>query len=123
MPDLEITIADRTYWVACQAGEEPLLQAAAKLLHDEATPLQAKIGRLPEVRMLLMAGLMLADRTSTLRADLNAAQERIAKLESQLIGAEADAMSSHTQPDHLKTLETFVIEAETLAEKVASHLV
>ena len=49
MPDLEITIADRKFLVNCQAGEEPFLQAAAKLLDDEATPLQAKVGRLPEL--------------------------------------------------------------------------
>ena len=66
MPDLEITVGDRSFTVACQAGEEALLRAAAQLLDAEANPLQARVGRLPEVRMLLMAGLMLADRMATL---------------------------------------------------------
>ena len=63
MPELDIRIGGRTFTVACQAGEEPFLQAAAALLDAEAAPLAAQVGRLPEARLLLMAGLMLADRS------------------------------------------------------------
>ena len=40
------------------------LRAAAALLDAEAQPLVAQMGRLPEARMLLMAGLMLADKVA-----------------------------------------------------------
>ncbi len=64
MPDIEITIGGRSFTVSCQPGEEHFLNAAAAMLDTEAQPLVAQMGRLPEARMLLMAGLMLADKTA-----------------------------------------------------------
>ena len=61
MPEITIFIGGRNFEVACQAGEEQYLQAAAKMLDDEAQTLSDQVGRMPEARMLLMAGLMLAD--------------------------------------------------------------
>lgn len=83
MPDVEITIGDRKFYIACRAGEEPFLNAAAKMLDAEATPLQAQMGRLPEARMLLMAGLMLADRTASVEDELRQAKARLAELEAR----------------------------------------
>jgi cell division protein ZapA len=82
MPDLDIAIGGRTFQVACQAGEEPFLRAAAALLDAEAQPLMAQAGRLPESRMLLMAGLMLADRLAGLEDQLRNAEARLHALES-----------------------------------------
>ena len=64
MPEVEIIIGGRSFDVSCQEGEEHYLQAAAKMLDEEAAVLNAQIGRIPEARMLLMAGLMLADKTA-----------------------------------------------------------
>lgn len=64
MPEVEITIGGRTFEVACQEGEQHFLQSAAKMLDDEARVLTSQIGRIPEARMLLMAGLMLADKSA-----------------------------------------------------------
>ena len=66
MPELTITIGARQFQVACQTGEEPYLQAAAKMLDTEAQSVLADMQRLPEARMLLMAGLLLADKTTGL---------------------------------------------------------
>lgn len=83
MPDLEITIGGRSFHVACQAGEEPFLRAAAALLDAEAQPLMAQAGRMPESRMLLMAGLMLADRLAGLEDQLRNAEARLHAVESR----------------------------------------
>ena len=64
MPELEIIIGGRSFFVSCRTGEEHFLNAAAKMLDTEAQPILTQLGRLPEARMLLMAGLMLADRTA-----------------------------------------------------------
>jgi cell division protein ZapA len=121
MPDLEITIADRKFLVNCQAGEEPFLHAAAKLLDDEATPLQAKVGRLPEVRMLLMAGLMLADKTATLEEDLRRTKARIAEMERLLKQTGAADLPVGAQ-DALASLAHIAAEAEALADRLDAHL-
>ncbi|MFA7432548.1 MAG: cell division protein ZapA [Gemmobacter sp.] len=83
MPELEITIGGRPFRVACQPGEEDFLRAAAAMLDAEAGPLLAQMGRMPEARLLLMAGLMLADRTAAVEDQLRVAQARVAELESR----------------------------------------
>ncbi len=58
MPEVRITIGGRQFEVACQEGEESYLHSAAKMLDDEAQVLSDQVGRMPEARMLLMAGLL-----------------------------------------------------------------
>ncbi len=84
MPEVEIRIGGRTFEVSCQEGEEHYLQAAAGMLDTEASTLTAQIGRLPEARMLLMAGLMLADKTAGVEDRLREAESEMAALRAEL---------------------------------------
>lgn len=85
MPDVQITIGGRTFEVSCQAGEEKFLHSAAQVLDREASALVSQIGRLPEARMLLMAGLMLADRAVGLEEKLQASEEMLGQKETELL--------------------------------------
>lgn len=84
MPQIEITVGGRQFEVACQPGEEATLRSAAGILDAEARVLAEQLGRVPEARMLLMAGLMLADKASGLEDRLNEAQARVAELEARI---------------------------------------
>lgn len=84
MPEVKIEIGDRQFEVACNAGEEDYLHAAARMLDEEAAVLAGQVGRVPEARMLLMAGLMLADKTVGLQDKLQAVEERLARTEAEL---------------------------------------
>jgi cell division protein ZapA len=84
MPEVEISIGGRSFEVACQEGEEHYLQSAARMLDNEASTLTGQIGRLPEARMLLMAGLMLADKTAGVEDRLRELQGQVGDLESEL---------------------------------------
>lgn len=77
MPEVDLTIGGRPFRVACQDGEEPFLEAAARALDTEASAIVAQAGRIPETRMLLMAGLMVADRLAGLEERLRTAEERL----------------------------------------------
>ena len=77
MPEVTIKIGQRPYTVNCPAGEEPQLQKAREALDAEASSLLAQVGRVPEAQMLLMSGLMLADRTLALQDQLRQAQEAL----------------------------------------------
>ena len=88
MPEVEFEIGGRAFNVACQSGEEPFLRSAAKMLDTEATVVMGQIGRMPPERMLLMAGLMLADKTAALEDDLRALQDKIATQDKALRSAE-----------------------------------
>jgi cell division protein ZapA len=88
MPEVSIEIGGRAFSVACQDGEEPYLLAAAKMLDTEAAVILGQIGRMPADRMLLMAGLMLADKTAALEDEVQTLQGRVAAQEKSLASAE-----------------------------------
>jgi cell division protein ZapA len=115
MPQVEIMIGGRSFEVACQEGEEHFLHAAAAMLDTEATALSSQIGRMPESRMLLMAGLMLADRTAALEDKVRAAETETAEARARL-----EALESN--PPEAQRVEVPVVPAEvtdTLAELAA----
>ncbi len=82
MPEVVVSIGGREFEVACQAGEEHYLKTAASFLDTEASVLNSQIGRMPESRMLLMSGLMLADKTAGLEDQLRALNEKLASQET-----------------------------------------
>ena len=80
MPEVTIKIGDRPFKVACPAGEENQLEAASAKLNVEAKVLIAHSGRVPESQMLLMSGLMLADRAIALEEKVKAAEVEMSSL-------------------------------------------
>ena len=88
MPEIMIQIGGRDFTVACQSGEEPFLRAAARMLDTEASVVIGQIGRMPSERMLMMSGLMLADKTAGLEEDLQKAEESLRARDRALSDAE-----------------------------------
>lgn len=125
MPQVEIKIGGRSFEVACQDGEEQFLMSAAAMLDVEASALSTQIGRMPESRMLLMAGLLLADRTAGLEDKVreleSRASEAVAQLEMlQSQGApDAERIEVPVVPTEvLDTMAELAARAEALAEDV-----
>ncbi len=116
MPEVTIHIGGRDFDVSCQEGEESFLHSAAKMLDDEARVLSDQIGRMPEARMLLMAGLMLADKTA-------AVEDRIKEVEAQLAECQGELTRLRDAPaPEAERVEVPVVPTsvtETLAELAA----
>ncbi len=115
MPDLEVTIGGRPFQVSCQPGEEHFLRSAAAMLDAEATPLIAQMGRLPETKMLLMAGLLLADKTAAVEDELRTMRARVADLEARPVATRDVAIMP---PQVIETLAEIAARAEAMAAKV-----
>ncbi len=130
MPEITVTVGDRPFQIVCNDGEEPHLKAAAKMLDAEAVTLQAAIGRVPESRMLLMAGLMLADRTKELEWNGKTSVERTKTLEDRLRASEAKAAALAVELANMQEQagdgdlfsETELPKAMALLEKTAAKL-
>ena len=122
MPQVEIRIGGRSFEVACQEGEEHYLQTAAQMLDTEATHLTGQIGRLPEARMLLMAGLMLADKTAGLEDKVREAETRMAELQARIDTLQdrpAERVEVPVVPQEVtETLAELAARAEALADQV-----
>lgn len=115
MPDLEVMVGGKRFHVSCQPGEEHFLRSAAALLDAEAAPLVAQMGRLPDAKMLLMAGLMLADKTAAVEEEMRTLRARLAELEARPAGTHGVAVIPQ---DVLETLAEIAARAEAMAARV-----
>lgn len=116
MPEIKITIGGREFEVACQTGEEHYLKSAASYLDAEASVLTNQIGRMPESRMLLMSGLMLADKTAGLEEQMRTLEEKLSAQKTLI-----DEMRNQPKPEP-QTVEVAVIPtalSDSLAELAA----
>jgi cell division protein ZapA len=111
MARVNVEIGNRPFDVACEPGQEGFLTAAAALLDAEATELSAQIGRLPEQSMLLMAGLMLADKMATLKVQLAQAEEKLAQFAENQTGNDSGRLDAES----LSILNRLVERGEELA--------
>ena len=118
MAEVEVIIGDRTYTVACNPGEEKDVQAAAKELNIEAQNILGGIGKVPEVKLLLMAGLMLGGRFNVLESESVNKDSLIKSLETQakeLIKTN-ELMKSQSH-DHAVDTTTDITEKPELSKK------
>ena len=142
MADITIAIGGREFEVACKDGEEHFLHSAAAMLDVEASALNDALGRMPETRMLLMAGLMLADKTASLEDQLKVGKggglsadvsKQIIDLERQLEDVQADlavargklndsqvafAEVSKSREDAVEAMLVMVDQVEEVAKKL-----
>ncbi|WP_415183959.1 cell division protein ZapA [Phaeovulum sp.] len=125
MPELKISVGGREFDVACQEGEEHFLRSAAAMLDTEASVLLGQIGRIPETRMLLMSGLMLADKTAGLEDQLRSALARAKTAEAALSEAQANPTRVEVPVIPVEvtdTLAEIAARAEALADRVEESL-
>ncbi|ABF63848.1 hypothetical protein TM1040_1115 [Ruegeria sp. TM1040] len=123
MPEVTIHIGGRDFEVSCQEGEESFLHMAAGMLDDEAQVLSDQIGRMPEARMLLMAGLMLADKTAAVEDRIKEVEAKLAEKDALLEERDAELEElRNAPPPPAEQIEVPVVPpqvAETLAELAA----
>ena len=64
MANVVVNVAGRPYTMQCPDGEEDHLKELAKLLDTEVSRIRQSVGAIGDIRQLVMAGLMVADRLS-----------------------------------------------------------
>lgn len=116
MPELTIHIGGRGFEVSCQDGEQSYLQSAAKMLDDEAQVLSDQIGRMPEARMLLMAGLLLADKTAAVEDRIKIVEAELAERDAELADLRA---APAPEPERIEVPVVPPLVTDTLAELAA----
>jgi cell division protein ZapA len=118
MPELEVKIGGRGFKVTCQDGQEHFLRSAAAMLDAEVAPLLSQGDRPPDVRLLLTAGLMLADRTAAVEDELRGLRARVAELEARPAATRDVAII----PKHVvETLAEIAARAEAVAARLEDH--
>src|SRR5258706_14914975 len=70
MPLVNVLVNGRAYTVACDEGEEEHLRELGQYLDKRVRELSATVGQVADSRLLLMAGLVIADELSDALAKL-----------------------------------------------------
>lgn len=77
MANVVVNIAGRPYTMQCPDGEEDHLKDLAKLLDTEVGRIRQSVGSIGDIRQLVMAGLMVADRLSEATRKLEDLQDQV----------------------------------------------
>jgi cell division protein ZapA len=73
MPLVNVMVNGRAYTIACDEGEEGHLKELAGHVDAKAREVLASVGQVGDVRMLLMAALLIADEHHELSGKVSAA--------------------------------------------------
>jgi len=117
MPQVNVTIAGKAYRMACGEGEEPHLEGLARLYDGKIEEMRQSFGEIGDMRLHVMAALMVADEVSELR-------QRVAALETRLSDLHGDAGAADQRLGEVedKAAQALVAAAERI-ESVAKSLV
>jgi len=117
MPLVNVMVNARAYTVACDEGEEGHLRELAKLLDARVRQLVESVGQVGDARLLLMAGLLIAD-------ELHEALGELATRESDLGGLKGKRANMAERRDGedsgtAEMIETAARRLEDIAARVA----
>jgi cell division protein ZapA len=116
MSDLSITVNGRRYVIACEDGQEDHLARLADYIDKRIKEVVESVGQIGETRLMLMAGLLIADELGDAYAALAAEKgEADPGLVARL--AEEDTASPQ-DPSMAEVLERLAVRLETLAGKL-----
>ena len=84
MAEVDITINGRSYRISCKDGEEERIKSLSSLINNQVQKLSEKIGQLGEARMILLASLVLLDKSDEVEKEaekiISITSEKIEKL-------------------------------------------
>jgi len=110
MAQVEVTINNRSYRIACDDGQEQHLSRLAEYVDQRVQELVASVGQVGDDRLLVMASLLVADELSETLSALQRCQ---------------DAVSVAVQPDEgpgqgeiAETMESLADRIERIAAKL-----
>jgi cell division protein ZapA len=69
MAEVDITINGRSYRISCKDGEEERIKSLSSLINNQVQKLSEKIGQLGEARMILLASLVLLDKSDEIEKE------------------------------------------------------
>ncbi len=70
MAQVDITVNNQNFLIACEDGQEDRLLDLSKIVDDKVGELTAQVGQVGQTRLLVMAALVIADELVDLRENV-----------------------------------------------------
>lgn len=86
MGQVVVEVNDRPYTMNCSDGEEEHLMELAQLLDSEVTTIKRGVGQVGDIRLLMMAGLVIADKLSDALRKIEDLQDEVQNLKAAQSG-------------------------------------
>jgi cell division protein ZapA len=80
MPQVTVTIAGKTYRIACGEGEESHLEGLAALYDARIQEMRSSFGEIGDMRLHVMAAITLADEMHETKRRVSALEAELAEL-------------------------------------------
>ncbi len=116
MAQVTVKINGRAYTLACDDGEEDHLKGLAAYMDKHVTQLAQSVGQVGDQRLMLMAGLLVADELSEALGEVQSLKNDIEQLKDARAGA-----ASKTQEAEESVAEVLETAARRL-EDIAGRL-
>lgn len=94
MAQVTVTIAGKTYRMACADGEEAHLEALGALYDGKITQMRDSFGEIGDMRLHVMAALMVADELSEAQSGIAGLKSEIADLKTLVDSSDDRASAS-----------------------------
>jgi cell division protein ZapA len=117
MAHVIVQVNGRPYTMQCPEGEEEHLRDLAELLDSEVMRVKTSVGNVGDIRMLVMAGLMVADRLSEAIQKIQAMEEQVAGLRDLAKAAQAETLA--VEASFAARLDNASQRLELLAREIA----
>lgn len=82
MAEVTLTISGRNYRMACDDGQEEHLSTLGKLLDEKVAAMRASFGEIGDMRLTVMAGIVIADELSEARRRMDDLEEKIRRIQN-----------------------------------------
>lgn len=116
MAQVTVTIAGKVYRMACGEGEEERLTGLATAFNDRIAELQRSFGDIGDLRLHVMAALMVAD-------ELDEATKRIAALERQVASLKDEIGAGYERSGVMEDqMAQAVVQAAERIERIAKSI-
>jgi cell division protein ZapA len=113
---VNVLVDGRAYTVACDEGEENHVRELGEFLDKRVRELSGSVGQVGDARLLLMAGLVIADELSDALAKLHERENELAALKSA--GAQTAESEQKSEDSAAQAIE----EAASRLEAIAARL-
>jgi cell division protein ZapA len=123
MAHVVVTIAGRTYRMACDDGEESHLEELARHVEQKILSLREGFGDIGEQRIVVMAALTMADEAESARRKLEGLEAEVASIRqvvdrARLGDAELRERMAHALNEAAQRIES---AAQDLAQRASSQ--
>ena len=97
MPLVNVMVNQRAYTIACDEGEEPHLRELAKRVDTKVRELLESVGQVGDLKLLLMAALLITDDYVDVAARLDQRTRELEKFTSAQTEAKSNLGKSEAQ--------------------------